>query len=121
MRPDRPPRQAGLALLETIIALAIFSLAAIAIYDGAATGLAAASTAERIQTALSLARSHIVTTDARPAIVRRIEGDDGNGFHYLVSIVPEQRGLNDIQATVSWRDGRRTRSVTLATKRAAVP
>ena len=127
--PRRLPGRAeaaGFTLLEVVIALAIAALALIALFHAGGGGLFAADIAARIEEAIERAQSHLSAFGRAGAITAGwIGGDDGDGYHWELRASPIARApalgaslvLYDVTVGISWRDGSRTRTVTLETRR----
>ena len=135
MRPSR--HDAGFTLLEVIIAFAISALALGVLFNGTTTGLRATEQAGKYAEAISLAQSHLAAIGHGAAIAQQTtSGVDGDGFDWQLRIKPlstrqltlpdSDRAndsqptaavLYDIEATETWKDGGRTRQLTLATHR----
>ena len=126
MRPDA--REAGLTLLEVLVALLITGLAMGALFQGTLGGLRAAETAGRTEEALSRARSRLaVIGHGAPLAAEDRQGDDGGGYRWRVRVSPASTGRADpgslvptlygVQVTVSWGRDAQARSVTLETRR----
>ena len=124
----------GFTLLEVLVAFLIAAFALAALFSGGLGGLRAAGVSGRYTEAVSRAESHLSaasTGDALTASDR--QGDEGNGFHWRVRIVPTATAAPDpstppgapmlalytVSAAVSWTEDGQTRSVQLDTMRAA--
>jgi general secretion pathway protein I len=137
MRPGRSGDR-GFTLLEVLVALIIAALALGELFSVAASDLRSVVVAGRTQEALSRARSHLATVGLNGALVAGEQrGDDGGGYHWAlrvaqiaaaappasVSPMAAPQGapaaLYLVTASVSWREGGRTRSVRLTTERVA--
>src|SRR5881275_2314551 len=107
MLRSRPGQAFGFTLLEVVVAVAIASLALVGLFRAGSGGLFAADTAARVDEAIERAQSHLAAF-GRSGAVRpgELAGDDGGGFSWRVRVVP-----------ISWRNGGRTRSVVLVTRR----
>jgi general secretion pathway protein I len=127
---------AGVVLLEVVIAFVIAALALGVLYHAALGGLHATRTATRYEQALSRARSRLVIAEhGSPLVAGEMQGDDGGGFHWRLHVTPidatavrpfDPAGLRqapDFQLTlyavsvwVSWDDFGIQRSVRLDTQ-----
>jgi general secretion pathway protein I len=143
-RRDQPVRhrdasssdEAGVVLLEVVIAFVIAALALGVLYQGSLAGLHATRTAARYEQALSRARSRLIIAEhGSPLIAGDLQGDDGGGFRWHLHVTPidaaavrpfDPVGLRhepDYQLTlyavsvwVSWDDFGTERSVRLDTQ-----
>ncbi|MCQ8279333.1 prepilin-type N-terminal cleavage/methylation domain-containing protein [Acetobacteraceae bacterium KSS8] len=126
-----PSAQAGFTLLEVLVAFVIAALALGALFGGALGGLRAEHTADRMQEALSRARSHLATVGhgvaLRPATE---EGEDGSGFRWRIAITPAETSaaqtgaasatrlaLYHVVVTEFWPQEGGERSIVLRTER----
>jgi general secretion pathway protein I len=123
-------RDAGFALLEVTVAVAIAALALVALFQAGSAGLLTASEASRVEAAVDRARSHLAEfADAGVITPGESQGDDGDGYHWRLvarriasqAVLPQQSiappQLFDIDVTISWGTGRHRRSVDLETER----
>ena len=130
----------GFTLLEVLIAFAIAAMALAALFGGTVGGLNATEVSARYAEALSLARSHVAAVGRGEAIAQLdTSGAEGEGFTWHLSIHrvgtrplnqsdnsrandenPSSAILFDVVATESWKDGSRTRQVSVATRRVDV-
>ena len=110
--------EAGFTLLEVMAAFVIAALASIVLYQAGFNGAAETATAARYQEAVVRAQSRLATIGVLTALQpEQLNGDDGGGFHWRLSIAPEQSTgtltLYAVQVTESFGN----RQVTLATAR----
>lgn len=84
------PADGGFTLIEVLVAFVIATVALAVMMHGALDGLHGASLAGRYQEAVARARSHLAATGDAPAPSDR-QGDEGDGFHWHVRIVPADR------------------------------
>ncbi|HWB47884.1 MAG TPA: prepilin-type N-terminal cleavage/methylation domain-containing protein [Stellaceae bacterium] len=127
MRGDR--RAAGFTLVEVLVALAIVGLALGAVAAAFGNALTAHETAAGAETALALAEEQLALAAAAPRPggasgtyaryawrTTVTKYDDGDKAAELTRSLPV---LYRVEATVVWRDGRRSRQVALSTLRLA--
>ena len=134
-------RTGGFTLLEVVVALAIAALALVGLFHAGGDGIFAADTAAQTQEAIERAQSHLAAFGRVGALTpSELEGDDGSGYRWRLRataiagqpavsqstglIGARQRigdplALYDIEVAISWRSGRRNRSVVLETRRLA--
>lgn len=120
----------GFTLLEVLVAFAITAVAMAALIKAVSVGLDAAHQSGRYQEALSRARSHLAALNADIDRMTGIhDGNDGSGYHWQidvrpfgavpgVSTVPPANipMLYDVTVTISWKDGRRPRAISLTSE-----
>ena len=127
-------RERGFTLLETVVALAIASMALVALFQVGSSGLFAVDTASRAAEALERARSHLaaIGTGASPAS-GDTEGDDGGGYRWHLHVqpvsaraLPPQDGdpggtltLFDVTVSITWPSRHHERAIVLTTQRLA--
>lgn len=123
--------QAGFTLLEVLVAFIIAALALAALFSGGLGGLRAANVSGRYTEAVSRAQSHLAAATIGDALSPGDrQGDEGNGYHWRVRIVPTATGgpgqpgepaltLYAVSAAVSWTEADQTRAVQLETMRTA--
>ena len=116
MRPDRA--ESGFTLLEVMAAFVIAALGSILLYQAGFEGMAGAGTAARLQEATVRAQSRLASVGVLgPLQAGQQSGDDGGGYHWEVSIKPDQSSgaltLYQVQVTERYGD----RQVTLSTER----
>src|ERR1700712_3487121 len=103
------PADGGFTLIEVLVAFVIATVALAVMVHGAVDGLHGASLAGRYQEAVARARSHLAAVGDSPPPSDR-QGDEGNGFHWHVRIVPADRAargtgqmtLMAVSVAVSW-------------------
>jgi general secretion pathway protein I len=132
MSTERAPDAAGFTLLEVVVALAIASLALVALFEAGSGGLFAVDTAARAEEALQRAQSHLAAIGRNAALVQgESSGDDGGGYRWQLHIEPvmqrqglaadgvtaETTTLFAVQVAVSWKDRGHQRAVVLRTLR----
>jgi general secretion pathway protein I len=110
--------EAGFTLLEVMVAFVIASLAAIVLYQAGFNGALETLTAGRYQEAVVRAQSRLASVGVlTPLQAERLSGDDGGGFHWQLSMTPENSNggmtLYSVQVTESFG----SRQVTLTTQR----
>jgi general secretion pathway protein I len=102
---SQPGPEAGFTLLEVMAAFVIAALGSLVLYQAGFSGTAESVTAAHYQEAVIRAQSRLATigvlTPLRPM---RLSGDDGGGFHWALTIVPDQTNhttltLYDVQVT----------------------
>lgn len=114
---------AGFTLLEVIVAFAIAALALGLLMQAGSSGLFAVDAATRLNQAVELAQSHIAAFGQSGVVtLGKTAGSDVDGYHWEVLARPLAGGggaqtLYDLQVTISWRNGRRDRSVVLETRK----
>ena len=133
----RRNRQAGFTLLEVIVAFTIAAFGLAMMYQGVGGGLAASGQALRLETAISLANSHLAAIGHGEAVTpQSTAGVDGDGYEWSLDIrplgtrqltlsdsdrandtKPTAATLYDVAVTEHWMDGRRKRALTLHTRR----
>lgn len=119
----------GFTLIEVLVAFAIAALLLVALLRILTLSLGASERSELVTRATILAQS---TLDAVGVVAPLAEGDSAelvNGPFHIHAAVERYRGpgavdgatqylvLYRVSATVSWREGRRPRSVSLSTLR----
>jgi general secretion pathway protein I len=139
-RPRQPHNashsdQNGFSLLEVLIALLIAGIALATVFQAAAETMRATTTSSRYQQAVSRAVSHLDGAGASLAPGEQ-EGDDGGGFHWHIRVhpvastgkqdasgkaIPNPDGLvvtlYTVNVSITWRDGRQNRIVSLNSRR----
>src|SRR5579864_2641394 len=125
-------RERGFTLLETVVALAIASMAFVALFQAGSTGLFAVDTASRADEALERAQSHLAALGAGAAMIPGdSEGDDGGGYRWHLHVRPiSSRGLPpqdgssggiltlfDVEVSITWPTGHHQREVVLKSQR----
>ena len=126
-----PRGDAGFTLLEVVVALALASLALVALFQAGSAGLLTVDSATRVEGAVDRAQSHLAEFADTGAIKPgESEGDDGDGYHWRLVARPiasqpaeaadqteAPARLYDIDVTIWWGTGRHRRSVELETER----
>jgi prepilin-type N-terminal cleavage/methylation domain-containing protein len=127
-------REFGFSLLETVVALAIASIAFVALFQAGSTGLFAVDTASRADVALELAQSHLAAVGAQvTGVLGDSVGDDGGGYHWHLHVqpvashaLPPQNGnpaatvtLVDVEVSETWPGRHHERQIVLRTERLA--
>jgi general secretion pathway protein I len=112
------PTDSGFTLLEVMVAFVIAALASLVLYQAGFSGAAETATAARYQEAVVRAQSRMASigtlTPLRPG---QFSGDDGGGFHWWLTIAPEESAGKLTLYLVQVTEGFGTRHVTLATER----
>lgn len=117
-RANTPGR--GFALIEVVVALAILAFSLVVLYRTAGGSVRAIGDTSRYARALVLAESVLHTRQMVPPEGWN-EAGDSTGFHWSVSSAgfvaakDQAVGLQRVQIDVSWNDGIRDRSVSVAT------
>ena len=126
MPADRPC-DVGFTLIEVLVAFVIAALALGVLARAALDGVSNAHVSAQYTEALARARSHLAGLSSQPT-PGDFQGDEGNGFHWHLRIVPGAREttrqnvpliLYDVAVSISWTDGDRKRVLQLDTKRTA--
>jgi prepilin-type N-terminal cleavage/methylation domain-containing protein len=127
-------REHGFSLLETVVALAIASMAFVALFQTGSTGLFAVDAASRADEALERAQSHLAALGAAPAVIPGdSEGDDGAGYRWHLhvrpiasrTLPPQDAGpativtLFDVEVSITWPARHHQREVVLRSERLA--
>ena len=122
----------GFTLLEVLVAFVIAAFALAALFSGGLGGLRAAGVSGRYAEATSRAQSHLAAATTDGLIASDRQGDEGNGFHWRVRIMPQETtapspgaGRNEalmtlfaVNVAVSWTEDGHTRAVQLDTLQA---
>ena len=132
--PPGRSKAAGFTLLEIIVAFAVAALVLGALYQIFATGLRSGTLAERQSRALLLAESTLEAVGAQAAIAAGAAREEiDGGFERTTRVRPrpdlmpagdEARRdamIYEVEVSVSWRDGRTPRSVSLTILKAGSP
>jgi general secretion pathway protein I len=115
---DRGDAEAGFTLLEVMAAFVIAAFGSILLYQAGFEGSASAVAAARLQEAVVRAQSRLASVGVlTPLQPEQLSGDDGGGYHWRLSIMPDQSNgtFSLYQVQVTERYG--NRQVTLATER----
>ena len=111
----------GFSLLEMLVAVSILALALAVIYQAASGATRNVRTDERYAYAVELARSLLAVHSKVPASGVDAQGETAGQFSWRVQSSPVNLpgnrlpvgSLHEIQAAVSWRDGRKERELVL--------
>lgn len=116
--------QSGFTLIEILVAFAVAALLLGALYQTFATGLRSGVAAENLSGAVLLAQSALDAAAGTPPSAG-VTDDRIDGYERRTSVRPrpdlaaEGQPASlfpyEIEVTVTWRDGRRERKVSLAT------
>jgi general secretion pathway protein I len=127
-------RENGFTLLETVVALAIASMAFVALFQAGSTGLFAVDAASRADEALERARSHLAALGTEATLIPGdSEGDDGGGYRWHRHVqpiasraLPRQDSstaaivtLFDVEISITWPARHHQRAVVLKSERLA--
>jgi general secretion pathway protein I len=125
-------REHGFSLVETVVALAIASMAFVALFQAGSTGLFAVDTASQADEALERAQSHLAALGTGVILIQGdSEGDDGGGYRWHLRVQPvasralsSQDGsptgvatLFDVEASITWPAHHHQRAVVLKSQR----
>ena len=125
-------RARGFTLLEVLVALAIAGIAFVGLFRAGTTGLFAVDTAARTEEAVERAQSHLAALGRDVALLQGdTDGDDGGGYHWRLRVQPmgslqiapqpsetgAETTLFDVEVTITWDAGGRSRSVALRSQR----
>ncbi len=117
-----PARAAGFSLLELVVALAIMSIALGVLYRAVGGGVRTVGELSDYSRAVVLGESLLQMRDAVPSEGWN-ESGQWEGFRWSVSSTPHEPAtaaavaLHRVQVDVSWADGLRERSFSLASLR----
>jgi len=108
--------KAGFSLIEVLVAVALFSLAALALSAGAVTVIRATATSEHFTLATILAQDKLEELHAQTAPLSGNTDIPQPGFTRAWTVTPDspQDGVSQIDVTVSWTDYQ-SHAVTLTT------
>ena len=121
---------AGFTLLEVLVSMAILAICLTVIMQLFSGGLKSGHLSEEYIRAVFLAREKMEEVLVQKEIASGAEeGESEAGYRWVVKIHPEEEteevvpklpfGLFDIQVSVMWREGERTKSFTLHTLKIA--
>lgn len=118
------PAQSGFTLIEILVAFAVATLLLGALYQIFATGLRSSVAAENLSGAVLLAQSALDAAAGTPPSVS-VTDDKIDGYERRTSVrrrpdlAPDDQQAAlipyEVEVTVTWRDGRRERQVSLVT------
>jgi len=116
-------KQAGLSLLEMVVAMAVLGIALGGLYKAASGATRNIRADERYAYGVELGRSLIANYSQIPATGLQEEGETEGGFRWEVSAVPVDFGrsgltpgsLQAMEVTVAWSDGSKDRRIQLHT------
>lgn len=119
MRRARSTR--GFSLLEMLVAMAILGLSLGALYQATSGATRNVRMDEKYAYGVELARSLLADNAQVPAAGHSARGETAGGFLWHVQARPARAGtgslpagaLQDIEVSVSWTDGSRSRQVLL--------
>ena len=125
MRGEGRGREAGFTRIEVLVAFIIAALFLALLANAGIEGLRASRLSAQYQEALARAQSHLAAAVESPQASDR-QGDEGNGFHWHVRIVPLEHivlpsgpvTLLAVSVAISWGTSR-GRSVQLNTEQVA--
>jgi general secretion pathway protein I len=114
-------RVRGFSLLEMVVAMAILALALAALYQAASGATRNVRTDERYAYAVELARSLLANHAVVPLAGLQDNGETAGGFQWRVAARPVDLprsalpvgSLQEIEVSVSWKDGVRSRQMAL--------
>jgi general secretion pathway protein I len=114
----------GFTLLETLVAFAIVTIVVVAALRGLSAGTQASRLGDDIAAATAIAENLYAETGRTiPLKAGRVTGRAAERFDWQVDLAPRTGeappDLYELAITVRWRDGTRTRSVTLRSLRLA--
>jgi general secretion pathway protein I len=135
-------RQHGFTLIEVLVAFAIAAMALGLLFQAASSSGGATRQAGNYEEAVSRAKSHMAAVGRDSDIAPGEQGgDDGGGYRWRVKITPSAVAqppqgaqpqapqgaqppnsrlvLYDVEISVSWADGGRSRAVVLHSQRLA--
>ena len=121
-------RDQGFTLIEVLVAFAILALTFTALVRIFGSGLTAADRVARERAAILLARSQLANAGVEtPLTLGASDGEGAEGYRWHVAVEPDPSTaalpslplLRRINVTVSWAEGGRERSLSLATLRLA--
>ena len=108
----------GLTIIEILVAMAILSIAAAAIFGLYATGFLAGGMARRMNGAVGLAQQRLEAS--RSPCTLGDEGPEGSdsafpGYQWQTKFTEVRPGLREVTATVTWQERGQDRSLSLTT------
>ncbi len=111
-------RASGLTLVEVLVALAILSIAATAIFGLYSTGFLAGGMARRMSGAVALAQQRLEAS--RSPCVLTEEGPEATdaafpGYQWETKTTEVRPGLRELAVTVTWQERGQHRSLSLTT------
>ena len=118
----RKHAEAGFTLIEILVAFAIAIISLAALYQLFGVGARTVGAANRLETAIVLARSAL---DAGSVVGNGEHTQQIGAYERRVVVAPRPdlvpagspAGLSEIEVDVSWREGSRQRSISLSTLR----
>lgn len=126
---SRQPFEAGFMLIDVLVATVIAALALVALFESFSSGLSAVSHLTARDRAVLLAQSVLDTVGTRELLTEGVDtGRTPEGVNWrtatrrrddLIYSDPTKMLVvpYDVEVEVAWRDGRRSRSLTLRTIR----
>jgi general secretion pathway protein I len=121
----------GFTLIEVMVALAIVAVGMTALLTAASSGIGGASLSARYIEATRRAESRLAALGRdEPLAPGEQGGDDGAGYRWRIRVAAPAlhpslspggptAALYDVDVTMSWAEGGRTRAISLQTQRAA--
>lgn len=124
IRDRNMTRQAGMTLLELLVAFAIMAIALGMLYRAMGGSARSAGDIDRYQRAVVLAESVLALRDTVPEQGLRLGGESA-GYQWLLRTAPYVTGisgpqisqLHEVSIVISWNDGDRVRDLVLTTLR----
>jgi general secretion pathway protein I len=130
---SRLSAKAGFTLIEIVVAFVITALAVGALYRMSSTGLETGSRADRYNRALLIAEAALEGAGiTEPLVAQNSSKRVEDNYDQEITVRPrpdllpkpatrDSRYPYEVSVVVSWRDGRRNRSVTLSALRLGTP
>lgn len=114
----RHKNTSGVTLVEVLVALAILSIAAAAIFGLYSTGLLAGGMARRMSGAVALAQQRLEAS--RSPCVLGDEGPEATdpafpGYRWQTKVTEVRPGQREVTATVTWQERGQDKSLSLTT------